>query len=44
MPSEQARNAIAYSLDHAGISIDPGKIKWNSALEPTVLATGKVST
>ena len=44
MASEQARNAIAYSLDHAGISIDPGKIRWNSGLEPRVLNTGKVST
>jgi N-acetylglucosamine-6-phosphate deacetylase len=40
MASTQARNAIAKSLPHAGPSMKPGQIKWNSALEPKVLATG----
>ena len=43
MASEQARSAIASSLNHAGISMDPGKIEWNSGLEPKVLATGNVA-
>lgn len=42
MASTQARNAIASSLHHARISMDPGKIEWNSGLEPKVLATGNV--
>ncbi len=43
MASEQARNAIASALTHAGISMDPGRIEWNSGLEPKVLATGNVA-
>ncbi len=43
MASEQARKAISRSLSHAGISLDPGKIEWNSGLEPKILATGKIA-
>ncbi|MGH1482306.1 MAG: N-acetylglucosamine-6-phosphate deacetylase [Geminicoccales bacterium] len=43
MASQQACNAIARSLNHAGISIDPGKLEWNSGLEPKVLSTGNVT-
>ena len=43
MASAQARNAIAGPLTHAGISMEPGKIEWNSGLEPKVLATGNVA-
>ena len=42
MASKQARNAIASCLNHAGISLDPGKIEWNSGLEPKVLAVGDI--
>ena len=43
MASSQARNAIAGSLNHAGISMASGKIEWNSSLEPKVRATGDIS-
>lgn len=43
MASEQARNAIASSLNHVGVSMDPGKIEWNSGLEPKVLTTGNIA-
>ncbi|MEM8950250.1 MAG: N-acetylglucosamine-6-phosphate deacetylase [Pseudomonadota bacterium] len=43
MASAQARDAIASSLDHAGIWLDPGKIEWDSHLEPKVVAAGNVS-
>ncbi len=44
MASKQARDAIASALNHAGVSMKPGKLEWNSALEPKVLATGDVTT
>ncbi|MGI9450618.1 MAG: hypothetical protein ACR2QH_08295 [Geminicoccaceae bacterium] len=44
MASEQARNAIVSSLIHAGVSMDPGKVEWNSGFEPKVLAAGNVET
>ena len=43
MASQLARNAIASSLNHAGVSMTPGKIEWNSGLEPKVLATGNIA-
>jgi len=42
MASTQARTALAGSLTHAGIVMNPGKIAWNAALEPNVLAVGSV--
>lgn len=42
MASTQARAALAGSLKHAGIVMNPGKIFWNSALEPSVTAAGSV--
>ena len=44
MASSQARAALKTALTHAGLVIDPGKITWNSALEPKVLAAGDVTT
>lgn len=44
MASKQARYAIASSLNHVGISMDPGKIEWNSGLEPKVLVTSNITT
>ncbi|MEM7043403.1 MAG: N-acetylglucosamine-6-phosphate deacetylase [Pseudomonadota bacterium] len=42
MASARARNAIAEALKHAGISMDAGKIEWNSGLEPKVLTSGSI--
>jgi N-acetylglucosamine-6-phosphate deacetylase len=44
MASGQARAALKTALTHAGLVIDPGKVAWNSALEPKVLASSNVTT
>jgi N-acetylglucosamine-6-phosphate deacetylase len=36
MASANARRALARPLAHYGIELDPGRIAWNSALEPRV--------
>lgn len=42
MASAIVRDAIARSLDHHGIAVDPGQVSWNDALEPTVISGGQV--
>lgn len=38
MAARHPRNAIAGSLRHHGIQIDPGTVEWNNALEPLVIS------
>lgn len=44
MASKQARNVIASSLSQASISMVPGRLEWDSGLEPKVLVEGSMTS
>ena len=43
MASVRPRAAIGRALRYAGLELDPGKIEWNSALEPRVIMGGSIA-
>ncbi|MEO8410111.1 MAG: hypothetical protein ABI478_06030 [Propionivibrio sp.] len=43
MAGARPRAAIGSALRHAGLKLDPGKIEWNSALEPRLVTAGSIA-
>lgn len=44
MAGDHPRRALADAFSRAGTAFDPGKVEWNSALEPQILSPGKITT